>query len=561
MNLVTRHLCLFLGLFLFVQMPSAFGQADGALLQRAKDAIERNDLDAALRDLNLLIGRQPDNAEAYTQRARVFILQGNAERALTDAEKALSYNPRNPVALNVRGLAKGAKDDYAGAIADFSAAIALDARSVKAYINRGVAYRFQKQPGPALADFGKALEIEPANHAALWQRAELYRALNKCEAAVNDYNALIKPDAKDDAPYAGRAYCLAAIGKDLEAAGADSEKALGLNPKNVTALTVRGFYKSSRKDYDGALADLSLALSLRPRDELANRIFEQVVRAHPNPAALPSVRQRLEAYQKEAEASNQNFEAYKKLADYFRTVSPKTDDSLSLERRRAINFAEQKKQRDYYLSLAAQDERNVCAYYFAAMTYPNALDGKELFDKAIDNFDGQNGRRCSVEAAFWLGRSYAEAAPGRPSDDRAALRYYNRVLELDPQNPDVKNWIAKLVITKSNDGGDESFMAGVRQKQARNAEINRLHLAYLNRIAAGEKRYNQYGEERGNQLDYTPQRFAQLTELMKKEANSIIDTANEALAKIGGELSAEQKQFYQRKIAAGRAALIKLEGK
>jgi Tfp pilus assembly protein PilF len=52
--------------------------------------------------------------------------------------------------------------------------------------------------------------------------------------------------------------------RDLPGALADYDRALGLDPKNLTALSNRGMVKAERTDLDGAIADYTKAISINP---------------------------------------------------------------------------------------------------------------------------------------------------------------------------------------------------------------------------------------------------------------------------------------------------------
>lgn len=69
------------------------------LLQRGMEAIEVDDLRAAVEHLTAAIDHDPDFAEAYAQRAVAYYLQGYMGPALDDLRQALVLNPRQFYAL------------------------------------------------------------------------------------------------------------------------------------------------------------------------------------------------------------------------------------------------------------------------------------------------------------------------------------------------------------------------------------------------------------------------------------------------------------------------------
>ncbi len=520
----------------FITLPAiTYSQTTNALIERAKSLIDKNEMDTALADLNLIISREPDNAEALTQRSRIFINRNLPDKALPDAEKALSFNANNAVALNVRGLCKGAKKDFSGAIADFSRAITLDPKFTKALMNRGRFHRLQNNPAKALADFSKVIEIEPENYVVLYYRANLYKEQKKFNEAILDYDALIKLDPQIDVYFSERAFSYSQMIGKVENALADAEKAIILNSQNLTALIVRGWGRTVKNDFEKAEADFAAAFALAPADEFLVNIFTNYfLKSHPNPMSLAVVRQRLSAYKREVEQSNQNYETYSKLDNFFSTIKQYSEGE------------------SYFLSLAKANEKNVCAYYFAA--YGDSYDRKkEYFDKAIYNYDGRNGAVCSAEAAFWAGRHFAEISQGRTVNESEALRFYNLALKRFPNLPFVAQHKARLSIKDSDlkSGGDEDLV----REYERKSEVSRLYLQYYNDIVARSEKVNQYARKREDLFDTTAETRAALLVLIKQELTAINEIANKALSEIGDEITPDQKKYFLRIQSTSKAKL------
>ncbi len=536
MKRITKNYAIILLIVAFIALlpVSIYSQTTNARVERAKTLIDKNELDAALVDLNLVISSEPDNAEALTQRSRIFINQKLPEKALPDAEKALNFNPNNAVALNVRGLCRGAKNDFNGAINDFSRAIEIEPKYTKALMNRGRFYRLQNNPAKALADFSKVLEIEPQNYVVLYYRADLYKAQKKFNEAILDYDALIKLDPKIDVYFSERAYSYAQMTNKVENVLADAEKAITLNPKNHTALTLRGWVRTLKNDFENAGADLAAASALKPDDALLANVYKHFLKSHPNSLNLPVVQQKLAAYKKEVEQSNQNYEIYSKLDDFFSSIN---------------QYAEGE---NYFLSLAKADEKNVCAYYFAGKG--DSYDRKkEFFDKAIYNYDGKNGAVCSAEAAFWAGRYFAEPGQGKTVNEKEALRFYNLALQRVPNLPFVAKWKAKLSVKDSDENSYDNTEL-VRELE-RKSQVNRLYLQYYNDIVARSDKVNKYAGERENLFDTTVQKRAELLVLIKQELTAINEIANKALAEIGNEVTPDQKKYFLRIQSSSKAKL------
>lgn len=262
---------------------SIYGQTTEELLNRAVAAINKNDLNSALSDLNAVLGKEPANADALTHRSRILILQGKDAEAFADAEKTLSINPKNPFALNVRGLVKYNKKDYAGAIADYSQAIVIDPKFVRAYGNRLRAnVRIGASEEAIVGDYLKAKELDP-NFSAIYQSIGVYCLQTRKYSCRKDFENLIRLEPNNEFGYLGRATeRLAGLERnatnpgrenlnkiiidDITNALADLDKAIQINPKTSDSFNNRGRLKYILGDYDPAIADFDKAVALNPKN-------------------------------------------------------------------------------------------------------------------------------------------------------------------------------------------------------------------------------------------------------------------------------------------------------
>jgi tetratricopeptide (TPR) repeat protein len=83
------------------------------------------------------------------------------------------------------------------------------------------------------------------------------------EGAIGDLDKAIRLNPSDVSAYVHRG--LARQGKrDYDSAIADFTKAIELKPNNADAYRVRGDVKGGKGDYDGAIADYTKAIELKP---------------------------------------------------------------------------------------------------------------------------------------------------------------------------------------------------------------------------------------------------------------------------------------------------------
>jgi len=84
------------------------------------------------------------------------------------------------------------------------------------------------------------------------------------DAAMADYNEAIRLDPNYSAAYDNRGNVKRQKG-DLNGATADIDQAIRLNPKNAIAYFNRGKVKEAKGDLEGAIADFNHAISLNPK--------------------------------------------------------------------------------------------------------------------------------------------------------------------------------------------------------------------------------------------------------------------------------------------------------
>jgi len=118
----------------------------------------------------------------------------------------------------------------------------------------------------AISDLDRAIELNPKIAEAYTQRAFAYqhdKSNASSQQILDDLNRAIELDANTALPYILRGNELEKL-NDHEAAIADYDKALRLNPRSYNALTNRAMSKMSIGKLDEASRDIRQALTLNP---------------------------------------------------------------------------------------------------------------------------------------------------------------------------------------------------------------------------------------------------------------------------------------------------------
>jgi tetratricopeptide (TPR) repeat protein len=266
------------------------------------------DYQGAIADINKFIEQEPSFAHAYAVRGFSRAGLGDRKGANDDFDQALKLDPNFFSTYQLRGVVRGFLwGDKPGALADlhkasdliqkegnqflyqeiqnsikfvenpasasqqvliepFNEAIARNPNDANAYFYRGSGYYIQGDKQNALADITKATQINPKFSIAWFAQGDIFRELGKFTEARNSYNRAIQANSQwgNVSPalaYAYRGLTNLHLG-NTQAANADINQALQLDPKNAVAYGFRGLSLQYQKDYRRAVAAYEKAISL-----------------------------------------------------------------------------------------------------------------------------------------------------------------------------------------------------------------------------------------------------------------------------------------------------------
>jgi tetratricopeptide (TPR) repeat protein len=171
---------------------------------------------------------------------------------------------------------KGEHGDFSSAVRLATEVVDQEPSHALAYVVRGVAYRRGGNYSQAIADLDRAIELDPQNADAYTQRAFACQQGNSHATSQQiraDLNRAIQLNATSALPYILRGNELAAL-NDHNAAIADYDQALKLNPHSYNALAGRAASKMGIGKLNEARHDLQRAMSLNPPDADRRQIEE-----------------------------------------------------------------------------------------------------------------------------------------------------------------------------------------------------------------------------------------------------------------------------------------------
>ena len=180
------------------------------------------------------------------------------------------------------------QQDYQKAIAQYTQAILLDPKNAYAHLNRGLAYYVQGYTDKGINDYNQACQLKPQSATTFYYRGLAYQHKGQLYEAISDYEQALRinPQYNDATSKRQAAYdallkrAQSAYQKgQLDKALADCNLLLGLNPIDVTLLTLRGQVYEQKGQVEKALADYDEALRLNPHDvtllTLRGQVYEQ----------------------------------------------------------------------------------------------------------------------------------------------------------------------------------------------------------------------------------------------------------------------------------------------
>ena len=437
---------------------------------------ERGDYDKAIADCDKAIQLDPENATAYNNRGNAYQQKDECDKAIVDYDKAIELDPEDTTAYSNRGNAYRQKGDYDKAIVDYDEAIQLDPENATAYNNRSFVYYERGDYDKAIADCDKAIRLAPEDAIAYLNRGFAYHEKGEYDRAIADYDKAIKLDLEnvylEDAINGLEAAELSAYLEDaiLEDAIAynnrqkgeydkvivDCDKAIELDPENITAYLKRGLAYSKKGEYDKAITDYDEVIRLDSEDAIAylNRGFAyhekgeyykaqadtaQAIRLNPEDAIT---------YFNRVSTYLADCDAYKAYLDYEDRITASADevwDNLMIENYTDAIHLDPKNPDPYSdrgdsyflkddwdsaisdyteaIRLAPEDAR---AYNKRGNTYYQKGD----YDKAIEEYDV--AIRLTPEDDLANIREKRGDAYYQKGDYDKAIEDYNEVIRIDP---------------------------------------------------------------------------------------------------------------------------------
>jgi tetratricopeptide (TPR) repeat protein len=157
-------------------------------LERGNAALNKGDLDKALREYSEAIRLQPDCALAWCKRGQIHMNRREYPKAIADCDQALKFEPRMIEALACRAGSQLDGGDHEGAIASSTQALKLNGKEPYFYYIRGTAQIHKGGLDRAIDDLSEAIRLDGKNPNFFNNRGIAYERRGEREKAAADYD-------------------------------------------------------------------------------------------------------------------------------------------------------------------------------------------------------------------------------------------------------------------------------------------------------------------------------------------------------------------------------------
>lgn len=157
------------------------------MLIRAKEKIQKKDLDGALEDFNEAIRLDPKNVGAYNDRGYIRVEMGDNDEAMADYGEAIRLDSKCYPAYHNRGLLRKNLGFHEKALKDLNKAVKLNSKTPQAtLLHRGHVKELLEDFDGAMADYDKVIHLDKNNREAYKHRSTLKQKLGDEEGAEKD---------------------------------------------------------------------------------------------------------------------------------------------------------------------------------------------------------------------------------------------------------------------------------------------------------------------------------------------------------------------------------------
>jgi Flp pilus assembly protein TadD len=171
---------------------------DGDAVKVARDALEKGELNRALKLARLAVKKQPKRSAAWNTLGRTQLKRGERKDAIASFEKAVELNPSSSYAQNNLGLALIYDGKYSEAVDALEEATELEPVESYMFNNLGMAYEHLDRLDEARDAYRQAFELDGEHAKENLARLEGVKSIRTAKNEVKDPVVPVEPTPSVD---------------------------------------------------------------------------------------------------------------------------------------------------------------------------------------------------------------------------------------------------------------------------------------------------------------------------------------------------------------------------
>ena len=329
-------------------------------------------------------------------------------------------------------------------------------KDAEAHANLGVVYQKEKRYNEALSEYQKAEQLNPSNINTKINIGTLYQEQKKYDAALNTYNSILQMQPQNVNVMIYRAECLKGLKRNEEAINV-YKSVLNLDPKNSSVKAALFDLMKDNMSADDVLDFLYKNVQNSPMD--ANAYYEFAYELHKAGKiddAITYYNQTIKLDKSKADAYINLSQAYRQKKDYNNAYSV-IKKAMDLHPENELV----KKQYDIVSKDYVANSYNVASNAFQSGDYKAAIEEyKKINPQTADSLIG-------------IAASYQSM-----NDNKNAIEYYKKAMELDTKNADIPYYIASIYLSLDDIENADVYTKAALSKNSSHSQAKEL-AAYI----------------------------------------------------------------------------------
>jgi len=265
----------FILLFQFLYNSKAWAINVPEQMTFAKIAYKTNEIDKAIRHLEVVIREKPNYTDAYVLQGKCYIEKDLYNLALDDFNQASNRNPQESQYLYYKGLCEWKLKRMSACIQSIEKSLIYDPDNFLAYKILGSMYFELDMVGLAKENFNKAIDIQPDFSVNYFNKDKIGNYLEQYRIALKSINRDTKAHPQDHILYFYRGI-LKAIAGDNWGAYLDFDQCVKLEPNQPMMHYYKAYVEYNIKKFDQALQDLHKYSKIFTNDESVNDLMNVI---------------------------------------------------------------------------------------------------------------------------------------------------------------------------------------------------------------------------------------------------------------------------------------------